>query len=436
MKQDQNERLTATAAGTPMGELLRCHWQPIAGVDELNQRSTKAVRILGEDLTLYRDLSGNLGLIDRQCPHRRADMTFGYVEACGLRCSYHGWLFDRDGSILEQPWEETVNPNRREPVRIKAYPVREMAGLIWAYLGQGQPPELPCWEPFTWKNGFVQVVISHVPCNWLQAQENSIDPIHFEWMHANWTIRLRGEKGPYAPRHQKIDFREFDYGFTYNRIREDTDENNPLWTVGRVCLWPNAVFTGDHFEFRVPVDDENMLSIGWFFVRVPHEKEPFVQERIPTWYGPLKDEATGEWITSHVMNQDFIAWIGQGAIADRSKENLRSSDRGIGMLRRQLLRDLEAVARGEDPKGIIRDPERAKCVPLPVIDRKMVIDGIPLAEFITPKRRHMRKFIFQYGQPEHVRQAQEAALGVEVEIGSYLQIDEGGRMASGPSKTK
>ena len=95
-----------------------------------------------------------------------------------------------------------------------------------------------------------------------------------------------------------------------------------MWTVGRVCLWPNGLFTGNHVEFRVPVDDENTLSVMWHFSRVPQEREPYVQNSIPTWQGPIADPTTGRWITSHVMNQDFVTWVGQGRIADRSQEYL------------------------------------------------------------------------------------------------------------------
>ena len=106
------------------------------------------------------------------------------------------------------------------------------------------------------------MVISEIPCNWFQCQENSIDPVHFEWQHENWRVRAGGAAGPYAPKHLKIDFEEFAWGITYKRVRENTSEDHPLWTVGRNCLWPNALFTGDHFEWRVPIDDHNTLSVG------------------------------------------------------------------------------------------------------------------------------------------------------------------------------
>ena len=127
--------------------------------------------------------------------------------------------------------------NTKHNIKTRAYPVEVKAGLVWAYLAQ-PAPLLPDWEPFSWQNGFTQVVISEVPCNWFQCQENSIDPVHFEWMHENWGQRLRGESGPYGPTHLKLDFEEFEYGFTYKRIKEDTSEEDPIWTVGRVASGP------------------------------------------------------------------------------------------------------------------------------------------------------------------------------------------------------
>jgi 5,5'-dehydrodivanillate O-demethylase oxygenase subunit len=293
-----------------MGQLLRRYWMPIAAVTELEHSSVKPVRLLGENLVLYKDLCGSFGLVDRQCPHRRADMSYGFVEQHGLRCNYHGWMFDQTGRCIEQPFDDIAfsSAQFKDKVRIQSYPVQVHAGLIWAYLGPQPAPLVPDWEPFSWKNGFRQIVFAVVPCNWFQCQENSIDPVHFEWMHLNWSVRLRDDSGPYSAKHLKLDFEEFEYGFTYKRIREGTTEADPLWTIGRVCLWPNALFTGGHFEWRVPIDDENTLSVTWCFSRVPKEREPYEQDRIPSWHGPVKDPATGRWISSHIMNQDFIAW--------------------------------------------------------------------------------------------------------------------------------
>src|SRR5262249_28169804 len=119
-----------------------------------------------------------------------------------------------------------------------------------------------------------------------------------------------------------------------------------------------------HFEWRVPVDDENTLSVAWFFVRVPTDREPYVQDGIPTWVSPVRDDK-GEWIVSHIINQDIVGWASQGRIADRSHENLRSSDIGITMMRKRFFEDLDRIAKGQDPSSIVRDPSVAKCIALP-----------------------------------------------------------------------
>lgn len=415
---EKNDELTRVGPGTPMGEVLRRHWHPVAGVDELERNPIKPVRLMGEDLVLFKDLSGRHGLVERHCRHRNADLAYGFVEDEGIRCSYHGWRFDIDGRCAEQPYEDVVDPQGRlrERAALRAYPVRAKAGLLWAYLGPSPAPELPDWEAFHWTNGFVQVVFSEVPCNWLQTQENSIDPVHFEWMHANWTRRMNGKaasEAGYAPRHLKLAFEPFEHGFLYKRITEDTDEQHPLWTIGRVCLWPNGFFLGDHFEWRVPVDDTNTLSVTWSFIRVPREAEPYVQTEIPSWTSPIR-QADGRWITSHVINQDIVGWVGQGAITDRSRELLGSSDRGIAMLRRQLFDDIDAVRAGRDPKGVMRDPQRNQRVFLPSDHRDFFLHGLPLAEYRRDPKwwRLLTQFIFHAGQPEAVRRACEQATGV------------------------
>lgn len=413
----QNELLTQVGPGTPMGAVLRRHWFPVAGVSEFDTQRIRAIRLMGENLVLYRDLGGNFGLVERQCAHRRADLSYGFVENCGLRCNYHGWTYDASGQCTAMPFEDTVVPQAKykDKIRITAYPVRAHAGLLWTFMGPAPAPELPDWEAFSWSNGFRQIVISELPCNWLQAQENSIDPVHFEWMHMNWSRRQEDETAELGPRHMQIAFDEFEHGLIYRRIREDLSDKHSMWTIGRVCLWPNAFFLGDHFEWRIPIDDENMLSIGWMFNRVPNERQPFEQDAIPTWRGPITDPETGRWHSRHVMNQDFVAWVGQGTIADRTLEKLGLSDRGIQMLRKQLLADVEAVARGEDPKGIIRDPEKARRVELPTAERDLLVNGASLDAFINHPffGHHMHEFLFQAGQPREIWVDFCAAMGID-----------------------
>lgn len=403
---EMNESLTRVGPGTQMGEYLRRYWHPIAGLAELEANPTKPVRLLGEDLVLYRDLGGRLGLVARRCPHRGADLSYGYVEACGLRCNYHGWLFGEAGNCLEAPFEDTVQTDDRfrKRVKLKAYPVQVKAGLVFAYLGPAPAPLLPDWEPFSRPDGFVQVVTAEIPCNWFQCQENSIDPVHFEWMHANWSRRLRDQGEAYGPAHLKLAFEEFEHGFLYKRIQTNTDEHDPLWTIGRVFLWPNGFFLGNHFEWRVPVDDETTLSIAWIYDAVPEARRPFAQQHIPCWQSPIRDPVTGRWVTTHVINQDIVGWVGQGAIADRTREHLGASDRGIAMIRRRFIVELKAMAEGAEPKGLVRDPAANIGLRLPMANR--VTLG---AEAITAK------FILAAGQPPEVHAAHEAAMGHAVD---------------------
>jgi 5,5'-dehydrodivanillate O-demethylase len=420
LSEEQNRILTEVGAGTRMGELLRRYWMPIAAVAELEDTPTKPVRLLGEDLVLYRDKRGIFGLLDRHCAHRRADLAYGFVEECGLRCHYHGWLYGETGQCLAQPFEEIAHPEARykDRIRITAYPVEAKAGLLWAYLGPPPAPLVPTWEPFTWSNGFVQIVFAEIPCNWFQCQENSIDPVHFEWLHGNWSRALRGLDGAKPPTHLKIGFDEFEYGFVYRRVLEGQAENDELWTVGRTCLWPNCLFTGGHFEWRVPIDDERTLSVGWFFDRVPNEMEPFTQERIPYWSSPTSDPLTGRWITSHIMNQDFVAWTGQGRVADRTRERLGESDRGIVMMRRTLLEQAEIVRAGGEPKAVVRDAVANRCISLPIIGRERFVKGFPRTALFHEARRTPgavlpQGFPFLAGQPQEIGKAYRQAMGLD-----------------------
>ena len=412
---EKNRILTQVSPGTPMGEYLRRYWHPIAGASEFDDKTIKAVRLLGEDLVLYKDLNGTYGLVDRQCAHRRADLSYGFVEQTGIRCNYHGWRYDEKGACVEQPYEDTVRPDLREKRRcsIKAYSVKECAGLLFAYLGPQPAPELPVWEPFTWQNGFREIVVSEVPCNWFQCQENSCDPVHFEWMHDNWSLRLKGTNGPYAAKHLALKFEEFDHGFVYKRIREGGSEKDPYWTTGRVCLWPNAFYLGGHFEWRVPIDDENTLSIAWFFMRVPQGREPFVQPSVPTWFSPIRDQ-NGRWISTHVMNQDFVAWVGQGRIADRSKETLASSDGGIVMVRKRFFDDIDSMHQGNDVKGTIRSADAARCVELPYFQKQLMRDGIRLEDYrkYPLQEQRLSGFVHLAGQPPAIRAAFVEAFGL------------------------
>ena len=194
---EQNERLTRVGPGTPMGELLRRYWHPIAPSAELDEENpTKEVRLLGEDLVLFRSTKGVLGLVEPSCPHRKANLSYGVPEPEGIRCAYHGWLFDETGACVDQP-SEPAGSRFKEKVRIKAYPVEELGTLIFAYLGPEPAPLLPRWDMLTWGQVRRNVVMHMVPANWLQCMENSLDPRPFR-VAASQLWRLHRE----APRQE------------------------------------------------------------------------------------------------------------------------------------------------------------------------------------------------------------------------------------------
>jgi 5,5'-dehydrodivanillate O-demethylase len=366
-----------------MGELMRRYWHPIAASGEFDKRPTKAVRLLGEDLVLYKDRSGTYGLIDRVCPHRRVDLSYGIPEEHGLRCMYHGWMMNETGQCIEQPFEETIHPDGRfkEKVKVAAYPVEDRFGMLWAYMGPLPAPMLPVWEPYAYENGVANIAIVELPCNWLQCQENSLDPVHLEWLHGYWgeeqrraAARKNGEAPelvPIVPKaHRKIGFTEFDHGIIKRRVAgPDATEDDHDWAMGHPALFPNILYVGDmvkcNFQYRVPVDDTHTNHVTWFFYKGAPGSQAEKQNSVPYWYVPLYDE-TGKLIPDLVNHQDFVAWITQSPIADRTKEMLGESDRGIIIFRKQLREQMDIMADGGDPMNVFRDAEAAKYIELPL----------------------------------------------------------------------
>src|SRR5439155_3902227 len=171
---DENERLTRVGAGTPCGDLMRRYWHPVAASSQLPGPGTRPVRVLGEDLVLYRDRQGRTGLVQPHCAHRRAGLMFGIPDERGLRCTYHGWLYDATGQCLEQPYEKFIGGNNEfcDRIRIQAYPTEELGGLIFAYLGPEPVPLVPRWKAMVDGSMVREIGVTVLPCNWLQAVED------------------------------------------------------------------------------------------------------------------------------------------------------------------------------------------------------------------------------------------------------------------------
>jgi 5,5'-dehydrodivanillate O-demethylase len=374
---EQNERVTRVGPGTPMGELMRRYWHPVATNQELAQNPVKGVRLLGENFTVFKDRQGRLGLVGQRCAHRRVDLKHGIPEMEGLRCPYHGWLYDSTGQCIDQPAEDPDH-NFASRVKIDAYHVEELGGLIWGYIGPEPAPLLPRWDLFAYDNVFRLVGTTTLDCNWLQCQENSVDTVHTEYMHGMFGVystEVLGEKDPeviarfqrFVDRHhRKIDFKPTQYGIQKFRLTVGQDETASSWNIGHPMVFPNYVLIGQpgykEFQIRVPIDDTHTwhLSYHVYFpgpgVQIPD------QTTIPTFEVPYRA------FPDYVLGQDIVAWPAQGEIVDRSKEKLAETDRGLIMFRRQLEENMRKVEEGQDPMNTFRDPKDNEFISLEMED--------------------------------------------------------------------
>jgi 5,5'-dehydrodivanillate O-demethylase len=370
----QNERLTQTGPGTPMGELLRRYWHAIAGSVELNEENpTKEVRLLSEDLVLFRSTAGEVGLIEPSCPHRKANLSYGVPEPEGIRCAYHGWLFDVNGNCVDQP-SEPAGSRFKDKVKIKAYPVQELGGVIFAYLGPSPAPVLPKWDMLMWEGVERKIISMELNCNWLQCMDNSLDPVHFEWLHnywgsyvmaqekppeerADWKARMQSQ-GARGRHELKVGFDRFEYGVIKRRLMEGDDENNEWWRIGHPVLFPNILRVGQGrnfgFQMRIPMDDTHTLHFV-YRVRVPEPGETIpAQDEVPVIHEEVY-KPNGRVRADWVLGQDQAAWIIQGPITDRTTEHLGVTDVGIILYRKILEENLKIVEDGGDPINVHRE---------------------------------------------------------------------------------
>ncbi len=376
-----NERLTRVGPGTPMGNLFRRYWLPALLAEELPEAdgAPKRVRLLGEDLIAFRDSDGVVGLVAAYCPHRRAPMFFGRNEERGLRCVYHGWKFDRRGVCVDMPSEPPEGLFKTK-VTIGAYPTWEGGDMIWAYLG---PPELqpppPGHEVLRTSPAHRAVSKSFEDCNFLQALEGGIDPTHASIMH-NQNIGDRSFLNNYDTLVANIDLDRTDYGFTYAGIRART---NDTWVRGYHWIMPSfhmrATVEGGFGKREdvptidghiwVPVDDEHTCVYSFMYSHDPARPLPRAQVHArETRLGrgdfldanyrsrlnrsndyeidrKLQKEKSMTGIQG-INTQDLALQEGMGAIVDRSREHLGTTDRAIIVLRQILLESLDALERG------------------------------------------------------------------------------------------
>jgi nitrite reductase/ring-hydroxylating ferredoxin subunit len=357
------ELLTQVGGGTPCGEYLRRFWQPVMAIKNVTTRPQK-VRLLGEDLILFRDGEGRPGLLYPHCMHRGASLFYGKVEADGIRCCYHGWKFGVEGHCLEQPCEPNVGqmrPEHRQPW----YPVRDHYGLVWAYMGPpDKMPLLPRFdhlEPLEEGEEYIALdnsVQSHadlngpavVPYSWLNINDNCMDPYHVYILHSNFSVSHFSKMFSVMP---SVTWEEVDVGVIYKAVRELPDGRK----MNRILTWvaPNMMVNpgmgegpGGSLSIFTAVDDNHMRS---FVVRKAKGDFKFLEGTPLSTMKPWTEMTLEE---RQAAPNDYEAQSTQGAfgLPNHSDEHLVRSDIGIGLQRRVLRREIEKVLKGEDPKNL------------------------------------------------------------------------------------
>ncbi|HYT55697.1 MAG TPA: Rieske 2Fe-2S domain-containing protein [Verrucomicrobiae bacterium] len=360
--------LTRVGPDTPCGELMRRYWQPVCLSADLKDLP-KPVHILGEDLVAFRDGEGKAGLLFFRCSHRGTSLEYGRVEARGLRCCYHGWLYDIEGNVLEMPLEPAGNPFLKQ-IQHPCYPVREFGGLVFAYMGPLEKmPEFPVYDVWQKERGQLQArmgprVGGPVNCNWLQAEENLMDALHTFWLH---TLH----SGPQFPSQvygvdpDALQYEETDIGMRFVLTRKLG--NGKRWELIWEMIMPlnvHLVYTDEPKTERVravtycvPIDDTHQLGASIRWIPEGESESPSGREQL----APAGRKNTSyEYAQRHPDDKEAVE--GQGPIALHRLEHLVTSDKGVMMYRSILRRAIETALRGDDPKGIIRDPSQASFV--------------------------------------------------------------------------
>lgn len=359
-----NEQLARVGRGTPMGEVLRRYWQPV-GLSENVTGRPENVRILGEDLILFRDGTGRPGLLYPRCCHRGASLYFGAVEEQGIRCCYHGWVFDVEGRCLEQPCEPELGLHR-DRVRQPWYPVEERYGIVWAYMGPpDRKPVLPRYDVFenlddgqhvfADDSGFSGGGPALLDFNWLSHWENVLDPFHVPILHARFSGNQFVPEMAVIP---EVAFTYLDDGIRIQSTR-DLQDGRRLRRVTE-AVFPNLRVVPDvrltTFDapceilgWVVPIDDESFKIYTVFRAESPDR----LQQMRGTFAGKRWAELSDE--EHQRMPGDYEAQRSQGKISLQSDDHLTTTDQGVTMLRRMMARVAAAVEAGEDPPGVIRD---------------------------------------------------------------------------------
>ena len=371
---EDNDILCRVEGDAPMGQLMRRHWIPACLSEEVTEPDGAPVRarLLGEDLVVFRDTDGRLGVIDEYCPHRRVSLVFGRNEECGLRCLYHGWKVDVEGNVLEMPSEPQAS-GFAEKVKHKAYPVHEWGGLVWTYMGPAET--MPAFDPPAFaptEQTRVSIVKIHVPCNWAQILEGQIDSAHSSTLHASDMRPAKVEKAqaldthwvrPSTDKSPRMEVERTSFGFHYAAIRRPiTNAQTHDYVRKTVYIAPFTALIPPNETYNVatllgPTDDTHtaFYFIAWSetkgidqeawrkfnmarpgidldanFNNLRTRENNYLQDRNAMKLG----SSTG---ISGIPNQDIAMWVTMGPIADRTRERVGASDLAIVEFRRLMV---------------------------------------------------------------------------------------------------
>ena len=372
---DENDLLCRVAGKAAMGQLMRRHWTPVCLIEEVSEPDGTPVqaRVFGEDLVVFRDTQGRVGVMDEYCPHRRVSLVLGRNEDCGLRCLYHGWKMDVHGNVLEMV-SEPVASGMAQKVKHLAYPTQEWGGFVWAYMG---PPETqPAFEPPPWaptEQTRVTIAKVVIPCNWAQILEGAIDSAHSSSLHSSDMVPAQVEGAqatdslwlrPSTDKAPRLQVERGTYGFRYAALRRpitqaavsDYVRATVFVAPATVLIPPNNLY--NVANINVPADD---TSTAFYFIAWGH---PTHTPDTDTWrkflgqqvgidldhkYAPLRNRDNHFWQDRAAMkagnftgitgfpNQDVAMWVTMGPIADRTHERLGASDLAIVEFRKQML---------------------------------------------------------------------------------------------------
>ncbi len=386
LSEETNTLLTRTGPGTPMGELLRRYWIPALLDSELPERDCPPVRVklLGEKLVAFRDTEGRIGLIDEFCAHRGVSLWFGRNEECGLRCPYHGWKYDVSGQCVDLP-SEPEESGMRSRIKLKSYPCVELGGVIWAYLGPPeQKPPLPGFEWVHLSPSHRVVTKRWQESNYLQAIEGGIDSSHVSFLHRGEMATDPFHKNTGGARLVKSVKTTFDIldapGGLLIGARRDADPGTHYWRITQYIMpwytlippYANNALNGHAW---VPMDDENCMAWSMTFhptAPIPEKDVELIKdgngvhaELIPGTFRPVANRANDYLIdrakqksgrhyngVKGLAMQDASVQESIGAIADRTKETLVSTDNAIILARQRLIKAVKAVQEGGRAPGL------------------------------------------------------------------------------------